>query len=1742
MEQDRDRIGNDISGTIHGAAVQAGYIHGGVHIHLTSDADKDIESVGPPSGWAELPTLPATVRQLLRAQVQAAQEMPYRLPGARRPSLATVFVRQHLGTGAEELATEQLRPAPIVDHQGQLIDPPSGPALHAAVRPPARTVREALDCDDNVLVTGGPGQGKSTLSLRLAADVAQRWLAPSNAAEPVAEPVVPLRLTARELASRLDVPFPEAVAAGARAEYGALLGSPLDERVLGERVAGCRWLLLVDGLDEVADTADRDRLVTVLAAWSADDSAPCRVVLTTRPIEGAALAPLQRAGTARYELQPFDEEALQRFAENWFGDASHGYRFIRQIRDAHLDELVRVPLLATIAAVIHEQHRDRPLPDNQFELYESYLKYLRSAHAVASSQFDPVRDQLLEHLGGVRLNLDTSLVAAAREWAQRHIPALAGDWRDELVTFLTQIGPLARRGDDLGFLHHSFAEHLAATAEARLLPECFEPGSAEFSRLLHTARSDERGRHARAVLLHHNRLHPTEADRLVRWLHAGGSEQHLLAARLLAWHVPASAEVVDAFLETVRGWAMTTHYPGHEILGQASRAAHHPGIVDWLTTLMDDENVPWGSRVEAASALSTRLRGAGAAQATDLLRAVAMGERSVPVAQRLAAAEALAECGARERKASDLGLRAVLADPAASAWDQRSAAVVLATFDAGARQHAAEALNLKLDDPWTPDYDRVELATGLLEMGVEFHDRCAEVFRAILDNRMDFDANLGRVAAGLASLGPHHLSHAVSTLTRLITDRRGHILDRHRLAETLATLGPRHRVTAGELLRSMATEIDLAAGDRWRIAQALGSVGLRDEAATLLLAVFADSAARPNDHLWAARTLADLGPDYRDDAVSGFERVVDWALADHYDRMAALGQLANADEPHRTRAVASLRATLIDRGASPEVRRQAANELVRLGPEFHSEVAEHILQIAHHQPDPTDRLKAWRTLRALGTSYRERAVAAVLSLSGPEGVAPWESHRTSWNLSVGDLDDESAGRILTAVLDDVTRSGETRFGAVRTLVLLGRRHHPVAIDGLIRLLSSRAFPAAKVAGWAWTFGRLGKAPRTLLAETLRELVRAPDTTDITVCHISTTMDRLDHRADPEVVTALREIVADGTASAVDRGEAALVLARAVPDELPEVLHAVLRNEDKAPWRWESQVRAAALLGADVVPELRRLLGDDDAERRVREGAAAILAVLRPDLRDEALDELRVQASDECLEFYWRTDAVMRLAEFDPGERWKAVAFHRDVLRNECQPARDRSEAAYQLVQLDPSAGDEAVAALRRFATSQEFTADDHQHAIGWFALATPHRRDELSRMALAAIRDPTMSTRARSELIPHLTGRTRLDAERSMLADRTATPQERVGALNQWQDGALAGEAAAVLKDIIDAPDTLPVEKVAASAALATLSPTNAPVVAALLDEQNRGQCAAPKARTALAALGRTWRRQVLNGLERDRLDNGRSQRERMEAAWEIWTLSSDPAPDVVEQLRERAADPRSADETELTIHYALRGRDGLRRIRQLRDDESVRPATRWSAATLLRDHSRADREAGVPVLEALATDPCGLPPMRWRAARDLARFGERGRERAVAALRAIATDETLPLIVRNNAADVLANVRPDLRPELLDILRALREVATPLALVQALKTWGALEPTEAARALGELAENRSQPAGVRLRAAMAMFQTRADYRDRAAVVARDVAHDSTVPWHIRAKAARTLARWSEPCRAEALALLRELQ
>lgn len=1737
--EDRPReTSNRIDGDV-GTALQIGTVNGRVYVNAVPPEPEP--EADPPRGWDDLPQLPPEVRALLDAQIRTAADLPYRLPGARRPSLAAVYVRQDISSETDSGRSEPVRPRPKLDGRGQWIEPPARPVHRLVVRPPSRTVRAALDDDDHLLVTGGPGQGKSTLSLRLAADVATHWNGQEGDA-PLAEPVVPVRLPARELATRLAMPFFQALAESIQAEYGALLDFSIEAGTLAGRVVGCRWLLLVDGLDEVADPVQRDRLIKVLVTRASQEaSAHYRLVLTTRPIAGAALAPFHGAGAARYELLPFDEEALHRFAANWFTEDDTAGRFVRQVHDANLDELVRVPLLATIAAIMFEQDGDRRLPDNRYELYEAYLAYLQTARPSAPSPWGEHHERLVEHLACARLEKDTSLLAAACAWATAHVPQACGPthWRDELTTYLTSVGLFVSRGGDVAFLHHSFAEHLAATAHARDLPARFDPDDGRFVRLVHTARPGERGRHARLVLLHYTRLRQSEADRLLEYLHEGNADKQVLAARLLAWHAPAGAEVTNAFLNTARAWAMTTQHPAQAILAQVSRAAHHPGLVGWLQDLMRDEEAPWESRIEAGRALATRLYGPGRLDAVAMLRSVVHDE-TIPVEVRFDSARALAECGPGERATAVTGLLSVLVDTTATALHCRNAAIVLAGLGSGPRTQAIEALAGLLDDPEAPEEDLVQAAMGLLEIGAGYEDRCAEVFRTVLVKGEGVTLNLRNAALGLASLGPDQLAEAVAILKAQLADQRPDLL-RLFAARILVELSPQHRRETGESLFASASRPGTKASSRVSIASSLAALGneFHEQALGLLRAVSAQRPATVNALHQMAGTLARLGPEYHEEAARELTRVTEHPHAAPFERTMAWGKLADLGEPHRTAAVLALRGSLLDRSADAGLRVHAARELIKLGPQFHTETAQQLREIASgREADPQLRMSAWRALRALGTRFRHQASTALLEFLGPAEVGAWEAHSSECQFYEGDADPHAAAAAFAVVLHDPKRGVRHRVAAAHSLVELGRRHHAMAVSAFLDLFERNEIPVDELAFAVGGFADVSVTRRAELAEALTTAV-TKDTSAELVCETAQALEALG-LSDFRIDAAVRALMSEELTAASHRAQATMIVARRQRTEATAALEVVLRLQHGIdPRVWTGYVRELFALGAALPEAVRTITSAPDADLWLRQLCAGLLAECRPELLLEALAELRSQAEDEYLPFTWRTEAVLQLADFDPGTVDDAIAFHRQVLDDEAEAVSHRGEAAYQLMWLDPAQQGAALAVLRRLAGRPDLYDAERADALGWL----PWNRlpqAELATLARAIVHDPATSMGARRNAARRLPAAESRQVSRLALADRTAPISAwSDSSSGYWDNWAGANEVEAVLRDMLAGAEIPLSGRIAAAAALGRLSPKLVPeAVARLTELGGRGQVRRQRL-LALADLDATWRVRLLSDA-RVTLDiEERAWRLKLEAVTLL--LDLDPRPlTQTDQLRlaRLLRDDRITDRLRLRLLLALNRLDDIRAIR---DDQRTHPATRALAASDISDYRCEDRAQGARILAALAEDPQSRPVVRWNAAEDLATFGTRGRTLAVERLRAMMTDETLPVLARANSARVLGDIRPDLRSDVLVFLRRLETTANPTVRIQVLKAVGKHEPAEAALALRGIAEDSAGSPVVRLRSAKAMAALHRDHREPAAVVCRELAHDHDIPCHVRAGAARMLALLSALCREEARKLLADI-
>lgn len=579
---------NEVSRSrVHGHVVQAHKI-GELHLHGN-------EVTHPPlTSWQNRPDLTPELEDLLHVQRDAAETLPYRLLGVKQPELTRVYVQQSVRAQADAEGKPSERPVPI---------------------------SEALATDHHLLITGEPGAGKSTLGQMYVQRLADEWLEPGTD-PPLPEPVMPLRIPAKALAE--DAPWSELLAKAVRNRH---LNAPLRSELFARRALGARWLVFVDGLDEIAEPDRRRRVIEALAGRIRRGT-DFRLVITTRPLPPDELQKLHGPKVDLFTIQPFGPVELKHFADGWFRAQNplhakeRAEAFVRQVHDGRLRELVRNPLLVTIAAIANTLEPDRRLPHNRADLYERFMSYLlddkpsgrttlaelRTAHADDPKRAEQVellysrRADLVEHLAAQRLESEQSLLITASRWADTLVS------EEDLVAVLASTGVFVHGDGGLRFLHHSFAEFLAARLRARSIP-------ANFPDLDDWVRLGTQTAHEAYVLFTFalwGRQNRHDLGPLVARLLEGGVSHALLAGRLLAEDVVISFtrgdQVVDRLVKLVLANGVQD-VPWHDAreIGRVLAGLDNPAVsgllIPRLKALRDNTDLPQVVRICCAVAL-----------------------------------------------------------------------------------------------------------------------------------------------------------------------------------------------------------------------------------------------------------------------------------------------------------------------------------------------------------------------------------------------------------------------------------------------------------------------------------------------------------------------------------------------------------------------------------------------------------------------------------------------------------------------------------------------------------------------------------------------------------------------------------------------------------------------------------------------------------------------------------------------------------------------------------------------------------------------------------------------------------------------------------------------------------------------------------------------------------------------------------------------------------------------------------
>ncbi|MFJ6742857.1 NACHT domain-containing protein [Streptomyces sp. NPDC091279] len=701
--------------------------------------------------------------EFLTAAHRAAVEHPYAgvLPGTA-PPLAAVYLRQRVRRR---------------DHDA---------AAHGAVS--GATPADAVLADPpTCVVVAGPGGGKSSLLRTRMAEGAARFLDGEGG------PVLPVLVPAAALTAELPLrrALSEAVTA-ALAHHG------LNDVVPPELFAtapqpGVRWLVLVDGLDEVSDPAARHRVLTRVArVGDGDDRDLYRFVIATRPLPDGTLDPLG-PDVPRYDLQPFGDDDLPRVADGWFravglpdpGDAAE--RFAVELDHSRLAAVARVPLMAAMLCQLHATAPDQPLAGGRGEIYDRFTTLLhRHQHAFDASarsarllagvdRYGPAAsaraEATLNHLPAL-----TGHLAAARQQSGDTRPAVdivqshpsarrpervpADDWNAFLDAALRGSGQLTAHSGDLVFLHQTLQEHLAA----RHVMDDPRTGAQVLRRVFD--QSDRYGPSGRDLGIAPRvwgtrywetpREDPSYVGFLLDAAHLSGVTA---GPRYLNRLARSGVRGCDFISELAQ---LGTALPDHLLRSTADR----------LHRLARNRSLDGDDRVDAA----TSLMDVGDARAADLLNALAT-DPDLDDIDHMNAADALAELD--DHRAADL-LHALAQDTGVESDARVGAAISLAYLD---DPRAADPLYTLVNDPtlsW--DSERLNAAAALVHLQ---DPRAADALYVLAQNPALSGRDRLDVACELAERGD---ARAADPLYALANDATLDIRDRLDAAKPLVAL------------------------------------------------------------------------------------------------------------------------------------------------------------------------------------------------------------------------------------------------------------------------------------------------------------------------------------------------------------------------------------------------------------------------------------------------------------------------------------------------------------------------------------------------------------------------------------------------------------------------------------------------------------------------------------------------------------------------------------------------------------------------------------------------------------------------------------------------------------------------------------------------------------------------------------------------------------------------------------------
>ena len=439
-----------------------------------------------PSAMARAEIKEAT-RALMVAQIRAADRNPYR----------------HLDPGVSGSLFVEPRLSRLLD---------SGDS-NASV---ADFIVNVIAVGGVSIIVGSPGIGKTRVTQQVTRELAEEWMNATGSGSVL----VPVRVLARDLATA-GGPLSSAIRESVIKELGLDLHSPLPNDLFDFEATALRWLIIVDGLDEIGDYGQRQELLRVIAGNASAEQSKYQWLLTTRGINETGMDTLRGVGASAYRLEPFNDYQLKTFVAGWLGRDDPA--MLQKFRQQQIDHLVRIPLLAAIATMLFQSGVETPAGPGRIALYKQFVGYLTNGRAgedtrrrlleeaVANSGGTPLlaawmythRLEIVAILGGaenwnVSEYVSRSSSTTARRWVNENAPEQVDfviGIDDLILAYAASTGLIVHNGKGAvgttTWLHRTFADYLVGRRNAASLPRTWRPDDQEQQRILSMALDSE---------------------------------------------------------------------------------------------------------------------------------------------------------------------------------------------------------------------------------------------------------------------------------------------------------------------------------------------------------------------------------------------------------------------------------------------------------------------------------------------------------------------------------------------------------------------------------------------------------------------------------------------------------------------------------------------------------------------------------------------------------------------------------------------------------------------------------------------------------------------------------------------------------------------------------------------------------------------------------------------------------------------------------------------------------------------------------------------------------------------------------------------------------------------------------------------------------------------------------------------------------------------------------------------------